>query len=256
MNYSKINNLIEGKREDFTSTEITIAEFVKENPEQLNQMTTISKFSEETGFSTGSIVRFCKKLGFDGYSEFKFFISNNLLEIELGQGEDYLIKLVDIYLRELSLFKSNLNTKELSKLSKLIVSAQSIIIVGKNSSYVAAYQLQMRLNKLGIRAIAIQDDITIYNYTNILNQNDLVILFSVFGSGSNDYPKMINDFQVNNIPIYVISFENENKVSNVAQKKVLLPSSVSIRQNTGLDNQILFLMFIEILIHKIVNKYY
>ncbi|CAM3653352.1 MurR/RpiR family transcriptional regulator [Erysipelothrix urinaevulpis] len=253
MNQRKIDALIEQKSKNLTSTEIEIANYVKTNPELLTQIPTITKLSEVSGFSVGSIVRFCKKLGFEGYSEFKFFIANNLIEIDLNHDDDYLDVLLDIYIREISLLKQQLDLKAVSNLSKKIVESDTVVIIGKNNSYTAANQLKLRLIRQGIKAISLDDDKTIYNYADILDLNDIVLIFSVSGFGFNDYPGMIQAYQKNNVPLQLITMDKNSRIYDIANQTILLPNSMIAKKHMALDGQILFLIFIDILLHKIAN---
>lgn len=252
MNHKRINDLIERNKDKFTSTEKEIATFVMDNPEELSHLTTISNFSEKSNFSTGSIVRFCKKLGFDGYSEFKFFIVNNLIEIDVDNTENYLDTLIDIYTTEINFLKNQLDLKEVANLAGLINVSKTIAILGKNSSFVAAQQLQLRLIRNGMSAIALQDELTIYNYVDILKTDDLVILFSVSGNSSSEYENIISAFEEKNIPFYLITIDKDSKIWNKAIHKILLPNTLVAKKHLALDGQILFMIFIEILIHKTV----
>lgn len=252
MNHKRINDLIDRNSHKLTSTEKDIAKFVIDNPEKLSHLTTISNFSEESNFSIGSIVRFCKKLGFEGYSEFKFFIVNNLIEIDVDNTENYLDTLIDIYTKEINHLKNQLNLEDVANLASTIIKSNTIAILGKNSSYIAAQQLQLRLIRNGMSALAISDELTMYNYVDILNKDDLVILFSVSGNASLEYENLIGAFEEKKIPFYLITIDKDSAIWEKAKFKILLPNTLVAKKHLALDGQILFMIFIEILIHKIV----
>lgn len=65
-----INNL-EKKAQDFTPLEKEVIKFIKNNPEVVNNIT-ITQFSDLIFVSSATISRTLKKLGFDGFSEFKY----------------------------------------------------------------------------------------------------------------------------------------------------------------------------------------
>lgn len=252
MNNKRIEELIQSHSHGFTSTESKIAQFVLIDPSRLSQLTTITNFADKSGFSTGSIMRFCKKLGFDGYSEFKFFLVNNLIQIEVDNKDYYLESLIDLYIQEISLLKTQLDNHSISKLAQAIKSATTTVIVAKNSSFVAAEQLKLRLLRTGIPAIAINDELTAYTYVDLLSKTDVVILFSVMGFSSKEYVNIVSEYQKQNIPVYLITLDSDTSLFEVTKEKILLPSSLNAKQHLALDGQISFMMFIEILLHKMV----
>ena len=62
-NYEKIRNLNE--------LEISIYNFVVGHPEEVADMT-IRELAQELHLSSTTILRFCNKMGCEGYSEFKY----------------------------------------------------------------------------------------------------------------------------------------------------------------------------------------
>lgn len=248
----KLEELIGSRSGEFTSTDKDIAEYIINNPNELSKMTTISNFSTVSKFSVGSIVRFCKKLGFEGFSEFKFYIVNNLITFDVQDNDSYLDSLVSTYINEINLMKHQLDLDTLSSLAHKIKNANRVVILGKNSSYVAAQQLQLRLIRNGMSSLVLNDELTMYSYVDMLNEKDVVILFSVGGTGSSEYKKIINDFQDEKIPLFLITLDDKSQLYNVAKQKILLSNTLIVKQNLALDGQIFFNFFIEILLHKVL----
>lgn len=58
------------KKEGFTEREINISDFILENPEKITNMSS-RELGESTFTSSTVIVRFCRKIGYKGYSDFK-----------------------------------------------------------------------------------------------------------------------------------------------------------------------------------------
>lgn len=66
----KINSMIEASYPKFTKTEIQIAEFILSNPD-ISKLT-LSEMAQLLNVGEATIVRFCRKLKFQGYQDFKF----------------------------------------------------------------------------------------------------------------------------------------------------------------------------------------
>lgn len=252
MKNQKLIELIKNMSHEFTNTDKDIADYILRHPEELAKMTTISNFSTASKFSVGSIVRFCKKLGFEGFSEFKFFVVNNLLAVELNDDDSYLDSLVNTYISEIKTMASNLDTESVSKLAKAILESNRVLILGKNSSYVAAQQLQLRLIRNGHTSLVVDDELTMFNYIDILDQNDVVVLFSVGGLASSEYKKIITDFQNSKIPLFLITLDDKSELYETAKQKVLLSNTLITKQHLALDGQLFFNLFTEILLHEML----
>lgn len=253
MTNTDLSSLITDKKPEFTSTEVKLANFILNNPEKLNAISTISRFSKESNFSVGSIMRFCKKLGFDGFSEFKFFLTNNMIEFDTKDEKGYLDILLDIYSNEMIQFKNQLNIEGVQKLVDQINKSDLIISIGKNNSFTSASQFQLRLNRQGFKSVSFDDESTILNYVDILSPKDLVILFSVSGYGSNDYISIIESYQNNNIPIVLVTMNKNTELYRICKEVIYIPNTRISKNHMALDGQILFLLFIDLLIHMIAN---
>ena len=76
-------------KEGFSDLERNLADFLLENFQRLPAMST-RQLAKETYSSSASIVRFCQKLGFGGYTEFRIVFMTQILDyISRPQAEDH-----------------------------------------------------------------------------------------------------------------------------------------------------------------------
>lgn len=72
----KLEEIIKKNKEKFTQTDLAIADFlIDEKNEKLDL--SINELAKKCLTSRTSILRFTQKIGFDGYSEFKYYINQN-----------------------------------------------------------------------------------------------------------------------------------------------------------------------------------
>ncbi|MDU6791843.1 MAG: MurR/RpiR family transcriptional regulator, partial [Anaerococcus sp.] len=76
----KFEDLIKENKEKFTQTDLLIIDFIINNEDKKLDLS-INDLAKKCLTSRTSILRFSKKLGFDGYSEFKYFL-NKKEEVE------------------------------------------------------------------------------------------------------------------------------------------------------------------------------
>ncbi|MDI9590393.1 MAG: MurR/RpiR family transcriptional regulator [Acidobacteriota bacterium] len=65
------------RRQDFTDTENALAEYVLDNVDEVADMS-IAQLSAATHTSNAAVVRFCKKIGIDGYRAFRIQLAREL----------------------------------------------------------------------------------------------------------------------------------------------------------------------------------
>ena len=68
---------------DFTRSEKKVVEAVLDNPEEV-LYSSITDLAEKAGVGDTTVVRFCRKVGFKGYQDFKMFS----WELSAGNGDN------------------------------------------------------------------------------------------------------------------------------------------------------------------------
>ena len=81
---SLIDNLSNEKL--FTKSEIEVINFIKENPNLVLNMT-IGELANQTFSSNTTIIRICKKLGFNGFRDFKIEYLRNIESLKYLNNE-------------------------------------------------------------------------------------------------------------------------------------------------------------------------
>ncbi|MEO2527923.1 MurR/RpiR family transcriptional regulator, partial [Enterocloster clostridioformis] len=113
----------------FNETEILIYKFIISNIEKIPYMT-IRELASDIHISTSTLLRFCNKNGFEGYSEFKKAIND---EIHLLKTQPPLEDL-----QELNLFFQRTNSsafeRKLSSAIEIIKNSDYLIFIGNGSS--------------------------------------------------------------------------------------------------------------------------
>ena len=56
-----------------TNKELKILQYIHDNENRISKMS-IQTFAKEINYSTSTVLRFCRKLGFSGFPELKFFL--------------------------------------------------------------------------------------------------------------------------------------------------------------------------------------
>lgn len=153
-------------QEIFTNTEKSVTDYIYESPQNILDMS-IHELAQITYTSTPTVLRVCRKLGYDGFKSFKKAL---LLEIE---NEKHLLThinasypfekhetpnrvigaLSSLYKENIDTTVSFLNFSELSKIAKHIFSAKRFFIYAIGDSKITCKLFANKLLKLNIYAI-------------------------------------------------------------------------------------------------------
>ncbi|MBU3161679.1 MurR/RpiR family transcriptional regulator [Clostridium frigoris] len=123
-------------------TEDQIIEFIKEN-KKLVIDTSIQKLSEMVFTVPNTIVRLCKKLGYDGFSEFK---------IALKLEEETVINIVSTIPENITKTYEIMDSKAINKVAKRINEARNIFFYGVGDSLPFCEMMTKYLRCVGRKA--------------------------------------------------------------------------------------------------------
>lgn len=172
--------------------EKVIAGALLENPEAITNMT-LAEISRESGTSEASIVRFCKRMGYSGYSEMKNDFIRCLAEgvevqpEELESSDDMSTIIRKVYQSNLQTMSDTLvlATDDYEKAVNAMVKADSIHFFGVGDAYAVCLLAQMRFARLGIKCILNSDVMMQMIDANNMNENDVAIAISFEGRSQN-----------------------------------------------------------------------
>ncbi len=150
-------------QQGFTEAEKEIAAFILANPELLLDIN-VDELSLLVHTSAPSIVRFCKKLGFKGFAEFKirmaieidsFIINDNNIEIDMpikkGSSKEKIAKIfLNLHHQVLSNVYHHLDLENLERCAKLLYHADNISLRGFGPSLLSVSDFYYKVCKLGI----------------------------------------------------------------------------------------------------------
>lgn len=139
-------------------SERKVADYVLKHPEQIPELS-ISELSAKCGTSGTSIVRFCKNIGYKGYTDFKIKVSSSIaLRYKNVQGVIYvnddsktvINKISKNNLKAIEITMEILDEYEINKAANAISNSERIDIYGNGASFIVAqdaFYKFVRINK-------------------------------------------------------------------------------------------------------------
>lgn len=185
---------ITAMKNQLTSMEKRIAEYVLEDPERIKNLNTYD-VAKNCKVSQATIVRFAKKMGFSGFPEFKLTLSQdignrkaeshiNIMHEELKPSDTFEIigkKVANENIRAVNNTYEITDFNELEKAVQAINKARKIMLVGVGFSGIVAKDFYFKLMELGKVASFENDSHMQLSYISTMNENDILFVISHSG---------------------------------------------------------------------------
>ena len=111
--------------------ELLVYDYLMKNKEKITYMT-VRELADEVHVSTATVMRFCRKAGFDGYSEFKVKFKMFLEEEKKkGHQKNEDVQEIQEYFHKIS---SGVHQKELDDIPTVVREAKQVIFIGLGTS--------------------------------------------------------------------------------------------------------------------------
>lgn len=173
--------------------EKSFAAALLEHPEAISNMT-LAEIARESGSSDASVIRFCKRLGFSGYTELK-----QACTIALQTEEKYVSESVEdtdtmkdilkkVYNSNLQTLNDTLvlaNSDAYDAALNVLLKANSIHFFGAGDAYAVCSLAMMKFSRLGVNCSTTSDVMLQLTTAGNLTPNDVAIAVSYEGRTKN-----------------------------------------------------------------------
>jgi len=173
-----------------TAAEKKIADFILKNSETVVRMST-AELANEAQTAKSAVIRFCKTIGFEGYSELKIVLSGELSKNKQlnfspyiypdDNVENILDKIFSANVKTLHDTAEKIDRQALKKAIDQIKKADKIYIYGVGTSAIFVNEFQYRLMQLGYNVLAFTDVASMKISTLNLKKGDVAIGISHSG---------------------------------------------------------------------------
>lgn len=180
-----INNLYSS----LSKSEKKVAEYIQEHMDEA-VLLTLQGVAKKCKTSDPTVLRFCRSLGYNGFSDFKVSLVPELLRTGKNvytdlNSNDEPKNVKDVFKKNLSIqidsTLDNTEIKELSKISRKIFSANRVVVIGLGGSSGVAQIFCDSLGSLGIFSTYFNDRSRIQHIATVLKPQDILIGISHSG---------------------------------------------------------------------------
>lgn len=187
-----INTLVMIKSiyQSLSKAEQKVAEFVLANADE-TIYSSVTLLAEKAGVGETSVIRFCRKMGFKGFQEFKLSIAQDLVnpaeqvhgEIQESDSTETICQKITSYnINALKNTTSLLSVNALTKATNAFIKARKIYFFGIGSSGITAGDAKYRFMRLGFNADSATDAHIMAMNASLVTKEDVVMGISSSGS--------------------------------------------------------------------------
>lgn len=163
-----------------TKKEKVIGVYIVQNYKEVSYMN-INELSEKLQVGETTILRFCKKIGYSGYHEFRQVLACAIRSKKKFEKENCISNAYKEMSEMLEDTISLSNYEDINRVASLIKRSDTIFLFGIGFSGLSAIGAQIRLNSMGHKAFASSDNYTQVLSATVAGENDLAIGLSISG---------------------------------------------------------------------------
>jgi DNA-binding MurR/RpiR family transcriptional regulator len=211
------------KYDSLTNVEKYALEYILNNLEKIKKMK-IVEVALSANVSIATISRLIKKLGYEGFSEFKY-IAFKQEEIK-SEEKDSIDYILEKNINEIKNTIKNQNNNDLIKICKNIENAKNIFIISRGLSKFVAHEIQLKFSLLNKNCMMYNDANIIKKIYNNITLNDIVIFVSLNGE-TEELVYLAKQLKASNIKTLLLTTNSDSSLSKLISNKLI---GVSLEQ--------------------------
>ncbi|ADK79572.1 transcriptional regulator, RpiR family [Sediminispirochaeta smaragdinae DSM 11293] len=234
-----------------------IGSFVISNPHKAINMSISSLTSASGARSEASVVKFYKALGFSGYHEFKVTLATEIANQGQSPLEQFSTilpsdtifnirkKIFQSAIHVLAMNNKDLEDDTFERIVTQIEQSKRIIVIGYGTSAVTAYDLFVKLSRLGFDCHYTTDEHTTAIILSNPREKDLLFCFSFSGETKNIVAQA--SLVKGKIPIICISGEDNSQLAKLSDIYLPIQSFETTYRNESIVSRYVQLAAIDII---------
>ncbi|MDD7281646.1 MAG: MurR/RpiR family transcriptional regulator [Erysipelotrichaceae bacterium] len=254
-------------QETLTPTEKQIADYIIDNARAASSLT-IRELAEEVYSSPSTIVRLCKKIGFEGFNDFQKALLYDIASLseddmkvssfDIKANEDTPSIINKITYNNIRILEESiklLDEETISACVDLLEKANRVLLFGIGSSYYVSRDLYLKLLRLNISAVSNEDFHSQLLSAINSNEQDVAIVFSYSGQ-TKEMIDCIETLKENKTPVIAFTRYTPSTIAEMADYNLYVASTEPILRKGAMTSRIAFLNVIDILYTIYLTRHY
>lgn len=235
-----------------SKSEQQVIDYITKNPEKVIYLS-VAGLAENSGVSDATVIRTCRSIGLNGYQELKVTLAQDIVsplqsiheEINSDDTPSVIIdKVFQGTLHAINFTHDILKSENIEKAVEAILNANRVIIIGLGNSHAIALDLQHKLLRLGIDAIALSDSHLQAITSTCASSKDVVFAISHSGS-SRDIVENAQLAKDNGSTIISLTNIGSSPLTEIADIKLYTASRETHYRILALNSRIVQMIIID-----------
>lgn len=230
------------KQGAFTATDQQVCDVFIKNIDAVLRGSATS-LAEDFGISQPAITRFCQRLGYRGFSDFRAAVYQHHKSASMSDSPSTAI---DWYCKLLQLIPAAMEDADINALVERLSTSRRVITTGFHKSALSAQLLNLNLLKLGIvSSFAPYDQLAVEQPT---SAGDTLVIFSATSKVYKELLDTLSDNAPERRPyIVLVTMSRKNPLSAKADQVIWLPNYQNQNFSQYLETQVSFMVYIDLL---------
>jgi DNA-binding MurR/RpiR family transcriptional regulator len=246
--------MIKSVYNSLTKAEQKVADFVLLDTQE-SVYSSVTDLAEKAGVGETSVIRFCRKLGYRGFQEFKLAVAQTLSNVDehvhgkIEESDDLDVIAKKITTQNASALQDTINMLQISTLQKAVdafINARKIYFFGVGASGFTASDAKYRFMRLGYNVDHAADAHIIAMTAALAREEDVVVAISSSGS-TKDIVDSVKIAKENNAFVICITNHARSPITYYADVILLVAGKESPLQGGAFSTKIAQLHVIDIL---------
>ena len=237
----------------FTKSEKQIYSYITQNSQEVLKSNLIV-LAQACGVSKTALMRFSQKLGYSGFTEFKYDFSRYVhsgakgQRIKSGNREDTAgYKIIEAYLYTLREMEHCISEAETAEIAKRLMVSERVKIFALNRDAYTAQHMRHHFYKINFDAEAVFDPVLVEELSQVGTPKDAHIFLTVTGN-TPGLREAIEVSRSSGVYTLLVTSTKNSPMQKYAEKTVYIPSTNQFTDDFFLDQHANYLVWIEVLV--------
>lgn len=252
--------------QEATPTEEGIIKFILKNAKQTSRMT-IHQLAQSTYSSPSTIIRLCKKIGYQGYKDFlkdliyeqaihSNYRGKNFLDLnQTDQVDDVIHKITHKTILSLEETEESLNTETVERAVSSLFRSQRIILFGIGASHLVAKDAHLKFTRINKTTLISEDSHTQLLMAKNIKNTDVALVISYSGM-TDEMIRCTKLAKENGATVISITNTNISPINQLAHYAIYVPAIEQTFRSGAMSSRIAQLNVVDILFTTFINKIY
>ena len=235
-----------------TISELDVLRFLDNNREEIQDLS-IQKLASQRFVSTATIMRLCKKIGFSGYSELKYYLKEESrkqqIDIETLTFSDLVHKNKETIVETSKLIKE----EEVNKIVDAMLKAKNIHFFGKGLNNVVLTYVSKMLMTSGVPNFIYDDTHIAYLAAETMDTDDILFVASLTGN-THQVTRTAQIAKSRSACVVTITDSTVNELSKLGDYPLYFFSDKNLMRPADISSRLPILFILNIIVNVYLTK--